>query len=140
MQLVVGRQFVLPPQMGQDSLHFCFFARFLLVVARRLQEGPNRLAGDAQADNTARSVDLSDRVGWDQLSPAGEEARADGEGVGNIRSGAVHRALDPTDHAPPDVGDQVTDRPAEVGERGFAHSRDVTPAVSTFFVLPVRSL
>src|SRR5215216_4514265 len=81
--------------MGQDSLHFCSFARFLLVVARRLQESPNRLAGDAQANDTARSVDLSDRVGRDQLSPAGEEARADGEGVGNIRSGAVHRALEP---------------------------------------------
>jgi hypothetical protein len=130
MQLVVGRQFVPPAAaVGRTPLHFSFFSRVALVDAPRLQERPDRLPGNIETDDAARAIDLLDRVDVDEPPSSREEAGANGERIRNVRSLAVHRALDPADHPSSDVGNQVTDRPAEVGEGRFAHALDATPPI-----------
>ena len=55
--------------------------------------------------------------------PAAEEARADGEGVGDVRLRAVHRRLDPADDTAADVGDEEALDAAEI-EVESAHLRE----------------
>src|SRR5436190_8107314 len=61
---------------------------------RGLEEGANRLALDAQADHATRAVDVGDRLGRHELAPAEKGACADGQSVGLVGRGTVHRALD----------------------------------------------
>jgi hypothetical protein len=130
MQLVVGRQFALPAAaVGRTPLHFSYFSRVALVDTPRLQERPDRLPANSETNDAARAVDLLDRLGRDEPSSSREEAGANGERIRNVGSLAVHRALDAADHPSSDVGNQVTDRPAEVGERGFVHGLDATPLI-----------
>jgi hypothetical protein len=110
-------------------LHFSYFSPLALVNRPRLQERPDRLPGNIETDDAARAVDLLDRLGWDEPASSREEAGANGQRIRNVGSLAVHRALDPADDPSSDVGNQVTDRPAEVGERGFVHGLDATPPI-----------
>jgi hypothetical protein len=80
-----------------------------------LEEAFERFARYAEADHTGGVVDLFDRLGRYDPAAAREEPRAHGQCVGNIRSGAVHRALDPADGTTLTVGDEETIQPTEVG-------------------------
>ena len=102
----------------------------LAVVLRfcvDLEEAADRVALDAEADHPGAVVDLLDRLGRDEAPPAREEARADGEGVRCVGSGAVHGALDASDEAPARICDQEALGGVEVvGES--AHVSKVFPA------------
>ena len=81
------------------------------------------------------------RLRSDEPASAGEETGADGERVRDVGRRAVHRTLDPPHDPSADVRNEIADRGAEVEEGGcFGHKLDVTPAVSAFFALSVRSV
>ena len=106
-----------------------------------LEKCANCLTRNIEADDAARSVDLLDRRGWNEPASAGEETGADGERVRDVGRRAVHRTLDPPHDPSTDVRNEIADRGAEVEEGGcFGHKLDVTPAVSAFFALSVRSV
>jgi hypothetical protein len=90
------------------------------------EEGADRLALDAEADHARAVVDLLDRVGRHEPPAAGEEARAHREGVRLLGRGAVHRALDASDHPAARVGDEEAGRPAQVEGEG-AHVATLFP-------------
>ena len=93
-----------------------------------LEEAAEAFALYAQADYPRRAVDLVDRFGRHEPAAAGEEAGADGERVGLVRSGPVHRALDPADDPAAVVGDEVAaGAPEVVGER--AHAAEAIPGL-----------
>src|SRR6266545_2526290 len=101
-----------------------------MALLRRwaLEEAAEAVALDAEADHLRRVVDLVDRLGRHERAGAGEEAGADRERVGLVRSGAVHRALDPSDHAAPAVCHEETFGAAKVvGNR--AHVADRIPGL-----------
>src|SRR5207248_9334594 len=74
----------------------------------RLEEALERVAPDAEADHAAGVVDGLDHLRRHHAPAAGEEAGPNGEGVRHVRSGAVHRALDPADGPTLIVGDEKT--------------------------------
>src|SRR3954464_13419340 len=91
-----------------------------------LKEGANRLAVAAQADPLRAVVDLLDRVGRNDAAAAGEPARTDGQCVRRLGGGAVHRALDPPDHAAPGICHEEAGGTAEIDGEG-THARDAIP-------------
>src|SRR5689334_11584427 len=104
------------------------FKRHCFGGGSGLEERANVLAVDAKADNARGAVDLVDRVGRDEAAAAREEAGLHREGIRNVRSRAVHGALDLPDQAALAVGDDVPGRAAEVDGDG-THVGDGIPAL-----------
>src|SRR6478752_2139932 len=92
-----------------------------------LAEALDRLAHEAQADHAAAPVDRGDRVRRDEPAAA-QETGPDGERVGHVRGGAVHRRLDPPDDAAASVGDQIAGGRAQVESCG-THQGNRMPRV-----------
>lgn len=88
-----------------------------------LEEAADRLAVDAETDHAARAIDLLDRVRRDEPAPAREQARLHREGVGDVSSGAVHRARDLSHDPAPAIGDDVAPGAAEVDGGALMRSR-----------------
>ena len=78
----------------------------------RLEKAPNGVARHSKRDDALADVDVGDRVRRDEATAARETARANRECVGDVRAGAVHRALDSADDPSAIVGDD------EAGGRG----------------------
>src|SRR6185437_13148005 len=93
-----------------------------------LKEGADRLAVDPEADHAARAVDLLDRVGRYEAAAPREEAGLDGKRIGDVRGGAVHRALDLADDPALAVGDREACGAAEI-HCDRAHDADAIPAL-----------
>jgi hypothetical protein len=93
-----------------------------------LEEAAQAVALDAEADHSGRAVDLVDHLGRDEPAAPREQAGADGERVGCIWGGAVHRALDPSDDPAAAVCDEEALGAAEVIGDG-AHVSDRIPGL-----------
>src|SRR5712691_9574143 len=93
-----------------------------------LEEAAEAVALDVEADHPRRAVNLVDRLGRDESPAAREQAGADGERVGGVRSGAVHRALHAPDDAAAAVCDEKTLRAAEV-VGNYAHIPERIPGL-----------
>ena len=87
-----------------------------LMIALRSERlfTPESLEFIRQITGDIERVDLVDRVGRDEASAPGEEARSHRERVRHLGVRAVHRRLDPADHATAPVRDQIAGGPAEV--------------------------
>ena len=107
-----------PPRRGRR----CF------VSKGPLEEAANRLALDAEADHAARAVDLVDRVRGNEPPAPVEEAGLDGQRVRDVGRGAVHRALDATDHPAAPIGDEEAGRASQVYSDGI-HSTEAIEAL-----------
>src|SRR5687768_17520504 len=109
------------------------------IPAGRLEKLADRLAQDAEADHAGAFVDRADRVGRDEPAAA-EKAGADGERVRHVRLAAVHRRLDPADHAAAHVGDEKAFDAAEVEFEGAHLLENLFPLREVSPTRCVRSL
>ena len=89
-------------------------ARLVVVLVGCLEEAADRFAGDAEADDTARRIDLGDRVRRDEAPLAREEPALHGKRVRHVRKRPVHGALDLADEAAAVVSDEEAGGAGEI--------------------------
>jgi hypothetical protein len=92
----------------------------------------DRVAVDAKLDHAARAVDLVDRVRGDETPTTREKARLDRERIRNVRSGAVHGALDLPDEPSLPVGHDVAGGATEIDGNGAHLCRTLCPHCKVF--------
>ena len=101
-------------------------AQLVVVSGAGLEEAANGLAGDAEADDSARLVDFGDRVGRDEAAVPRHEAALDGQRVRDVGERSVHRALDLPNDAAAVVGNEEARGGRQIqGEGG--HVRNLFP-------------
>src|SRR5712692_1598587 len=120
-RLLQSRGLVASAQPPEGATRTLNVSRVCPSVQLRLEEGSDRVALDAEADHLGAAVDLLDRLGRDEAPAAGKEAGTDGERIGRLGRAAVHRALDPADHAPSRIRHEVAGGAAQIdGQRTHA--------------------